>query len=148
MFWVLKKTVSLRRFFWVPTVLKRLIETALLSTHNICFGWGIKKIILCFPLLSGGLNYCISENRTTTPEQTRAAEATSIFFFLFSWITMGIAIDSHILSLNFLYQYIDGWCFFSGWIKIQLNRACSCCHCKCFMYRIFLFSFSSKVKFI
>ena len=35
----------------------RLIETVLLSTHNICFGWEIKKIIFQYALLSGGLNY-------------------------------------------------------------------------------------------
>ena len=33
----------------------RLIETVLLSTHNICFGWEIKKIIFQYTLLSGGL---------------------------------------------------------------------------------------------
>ena len=38
MFWVLKRTVSLRQFFC-------LIETVLLSTHNICFGLEIRKLI-------------------------------------------------------------------------------------------------------
>ena len=33
----------------------RLIETVLLSTHNICFGLEIKKIIFQYALLSGGL---------------------------------------------------------------------------------------------
>ena len=33
----------------------RLIETVLLITHNICFGWEIKKIIFLYTLLSGGL---------------------------------------------------------------------------------------------
>ena len=33
----------------------RLIETVLLSTHNICFGREIRKIIFCDTLLSGGL---------------------------------------------------------------------------------------------
>ena len=32
-----------------------LIETFLLSTHNICFGWEIRKIIFQYTLLSGGL---------------------------------------------------------------------------------------------
>ena len=32
-----------------------LIETVLLSTHNICFGWEIRKIIFSYTLLSGGL---------------------------------------------------------------------------------------------
>ena len=32
-----------------------LIEMVLLSTHNICFGWEIKKIIFQYALLSGGL---------------------------------------------------------------------------------------------
>ena len=35
----------------------RLIETVLLSTHNICFGCVLRKIIFCYALLSGGLNY-------------------------------------------------------------------------------------------
>ena len=30
-------------------------ETVLLSTHNICFGWEIKKIVFQYTLLSGGL---------------------------------------------------------------------------------------------
>ena len=33
-----------------------LIETVLLSTHNICFGWEIRKIILNNPLLSRDLH--------------------------------------------------------------------------------------------
>ena len=33
----------------------RFIETVLLSTHNICFGLEIKKIVLQYTLLSGGL---------------------------------------------------------------------------------------------
>ena len=32
-----------------------LIETVLLSTHNICFGWEIRKLIFSHTLLSGGL---------------------------------------------------------------------------------------------
>ena len=32
----------------------RLIETVLLSTHNICFEWKFKKIIFQYALLSGG----------------------------------------------------------------------------------------------
>ena len=31
----------------------RLIETVLLSTHNICFGWEIRKKVFCYTLLSG-----------------------------------------------------------------------------------------------
>ena len=34
---------------------KPLIETVLLSTHNICFGGEIRKIIFKCTLLSGGL---------------------------------------------------------------------------------------------
>ena len=37
----------------------RLIETVLLSTHNICFGWELKKIIFQYALLSGGLYYLL-----------------------------------------------------------------------------------------
>ena len=33
----------------------RLIETVLLSTHNICFGWEIKKKDFQYVLLSEGL---------------------------------------------------------------------------------------------
>ena len=33
-----------------------LIETIRLSTHNICFGWEIKKIVFQYALLSGALN--------------------------------------------------------------------------------------------
>ena len=36
-----------------------LIETVLSSTHNICFGWGIRKIIFNYTLLSGGLTLYI-----------------------------------------------------------------------------------------
>ena len=35
---------------------KRLIETVLLSTNNICFGLETKKIIFSYTLLSGGLD--------------------------------------------------------------------------------------------
>ena len=31
------------------------IEALILSTHNICFGWEIRKIIFSYALLSGGL---------------------------------------------------------------------------------------------
>ena len=37
LFWVLKRTVSMRRFF--------------LSTHNICFGSGIRKLILVIDII-------------------------------------------------------------------------------------------------
>ena len=35
--------------------MNRLIETVLLITHNICFGWEIKKLIFQYALLSEGL---------------------------------------------------------------------------------------------
>ena len=41
MFWVIKRTVSLRWFFWVPTT----------------FGWEIKNLIFNYTLLSKGLLY-------------------------------------------------------------------------------------------
>ena len=48
-FWVAaQKIVSLRS--WHP-----LIETALLSTHNICLDWEIRKIIFHCTILTGGL---------------------------------------------------------------------------------------------
>ena len=31
-----------------------LVKMVLLSTHNICFGWEIRKINFCYTLLSGG----------------------------------------------------------------------------------------------
>ena len=34
------------------------METVLLSTHNICFGWEIKQIVIQYALLSGGLRDC------------------------------------------------------------------------------------------
>ena len=30
----------------------RLNETVLLSTHNICFGWEIRKLFFCYALLT------------------------------------------------------------------------------------------------
>ena len=30
----------------------RLIETVLLNTHNICFGWEIRKLFFCYALLT------------------------------------------------------------------------------------------------
>ena len=33
----------------------RLIETVLLSTHNLCFRWEIRKLFSCYPLLTKGL---------------------------------------------------------------------------------------------
>ena len=33
----------------------RLIETVLLSTHNICFGWEIRKLFFWYALLTKGL---------------------------------------------------------------------------------------------
>ena len=35
---------------------KRLIETFLLSTHNICFGSEIRKLYFCYTLLTKGLS--------------------------------------------------------------------------------------------
>ena len=43
MFWVVKRTVSIKN---------RLIETVLLSTHNICFGWEIRKLNFRHDLLT------------------------------------------------------------------------------------------------
>ena len=40
----------------------RLIETILLSTHNICFGWKIRKVFFFgYTLLTKGLTYVVSE---------------------------------------------------------------------------------------
>ena len=59
--WMLKRTISLRQFFWVPTTyfwfwnkkndfqlstfICHFTETVLLCTHNICFCWEIRKTI-------------------------------------------------------------------------------------------------------
>ena len=39
----------------------RLIEAVLLSTHNICIGWEMKKIIFEYALLTGGLKLLLLE---------------------------------------------------------------------------------------
>ena len=39
----------------------RLVETVLLSTHNICFGWEIRKIFFCYALLTKGMFTTLSE---------------------------------------------------------------------------------------
>ena len=48
----------------------RLIETVLLSTHNTCFGWEIRKQIFQYAILSGGLTStvisCTGLNRQST----------------------------------------------------------------------------------
>ena len=36
-----------------------LIETVLLSTHNICFGWEIRKLFFWYALLTKGLDKAI-----------------------------------------------------------------------------------------
>ena len=48
---MLKRTVSYK-----TVLLSVSYETVLLSTHNICLGSEIRKIILSYALLSGGLN--------------------------------------------------------------------------------------------
>ena len=65
MFWVLKRIVSHcdgsfeypQHIVLMGAQKNRLIETVLLSTHNICFDWGIAKIIFKYTLLSGGLHH-------------------------------------------------------------------------------------------
>ena len=37
----------------------RLNETVLLSTHNICFGWEIRKIYFWYTLLTKGLHIAV-----------------------------------------------------------------------------------------
>ena len=48
----------------------RLIETVLLSTHNICFDQVIRKIIFQYALLSGGLITSVSDIITTISRPT------------------------------------------------------------------------------
>ena len=54
--------MSVKLEFSYPTITcvlgaqkNRLIETVLLSTHNICFGREINKVVFQYALLSGGL---------------------------------------------------------------------------------------------
>ena len=44
----------------------RLIETVLLSTHNICFGWEIRKILFRYTLLTKGLAWLKTQSGNTT----------------------------------------------------------------------------------
>ena len=45
----------------------RLIETVLLSTHNICFDEEMRKMLFNYALLSGGMQYLnITVNKTLT----------------------------------------------------------------------------------
>ena len=38
----------------------RLIMTVLLSTHNMCFGWEIRKLIFWYTLWTKGMAECLS----------------------------------------------------------------------------------------
>ena len=60
----IKKKLSIKlSLFSYPLILtyvlgaqkNHLIETVLLSTHNICFGWEIRKIIFHYALLTRGM---------------------------------------------------------------------------------------------
>ena len=64
MFWVLKRTSHRDGFlsthniimFWLRNKKNNFLnETVLLSTHNMCFGLEIRKIIFSYAYLSGGL---------------------------------------------------------------------------------------------
>ena len=46
----------------------RLIETVLLSTHNICFGWEIRKLFFWYALLTRGLAGLSEGNRVISEE--------------------------------------------------------------------------------
>ena len=78
--------VKLRLFShpWVKTCVlgalkNRLVETVVLSTHNICFGWGIRKIIFSYALLSGGLD-CFS---WWYPDMTVGAQISDTCDYIF-----------------------------------------------------------------
>ena len=49
-----------KQLYVLGAQIDRLIETILLSTHNICFGGEIRKIIFSHPLSSRGLILCVS----------------------------------------------------------------------------------------
>ena len=38
----------------------RLIATVVLSTHNVCFGWEIRKLFFNYALLTGGMFFKLS----------------------------------------------------------------------------------------
>ena len=62
----------------------RPIETVLLSTHIICFGWEIKKIVFQYALLSGGLNYPPPPTHTHQIDTAIDVNDTENFIFHFS----------------------------------------------------------------
>ena len=55
----------------------RLIEMVLLSTHNICFGWEIRKLVFDNWLLSGGLDIKASWERGISSGSTLFAKTTT-----------------------------------------------------------------------
>ena len=68
MFWVLKRTVSLRRFF--------------LSTHNICFGLEKTQLIFWYALLTKGLKLALMLcNRFSTVVPVDALHASKSLIF-------------------------------------------------------------------
>ena len=79
MLWVLKRTGSLRRFSTkthvVGTQKNRLNEPVLLSTHNICLNWWIRKstqFCLSIPMISAVSN--VSRNRCESDYRSRDRE--------------------------------------------------------------------------
>ena len=66
---MLKRTISIQK--------NRLIETVLLSTHNIRFGSEIRKIIFQYALLSGGLVPCQVLEKSTADGMARLKMLTS-----------------------------------------------------------------------
>ena len=75
----------------------RLIETVLLSTHNICFGNEIRKIIFNYAHLSGGLHYpyvsaCFAGNtkiHLSGPHDLHLSHIIS-----FSFVPCAVSLDS------------------------------------------------------
>ena len=59
----------------------RVIETVLLSTHNICFGWEIRKLFSWYALLTKGLiNFSRFYQTYTLLTKTFLLSTQSIYF--------------------------------------------------------------------
>ena len=144
MFWVLKTTISLRH-----AQKNQLTETVPLSTHNICFGWEIRKLIFrykcltkwtpvhfCFPAkFSCMVSYCFWSCMYSSedPDQmTKAADLDLHCFHGFStgkimkllsyhlWSAVLFLTFQHFLSGRPLEWKTDGLTFFGAWSGCKL----------------------------
>ena len=135
MFWVLKRT--------------GLIETVLLSTHNICFGWEMRKIIFklhTFIRKPCYNNVCTSSTRDTASLYSECPSGSWFIVWLTSdlrsdtaesgcksnfefWKRVGIFINSKeyslLTSLSFfmLYIQVNFFSVMSGWFPVFLKTS-------------------------